>query len=341
MAKGDKIIQLVNMGKTFHTSSGDVVALDDINLDILEGTIQGIIGLSGAGKSTLVRCINYLEVPTSGRVLFENKSLGDMSDKEIRQARRKMGMIFQQFNLLDQRNLLRNVTFPLEIAGVEKKKATERAMELLKLVGLEDRVKNYPSQLSGGQKQRVAIARALATNPRVLLCDEATSALDPKTTTQILALLKKINQEMGVTVIVITHQMSVIEAICDNVAIIDHSHIAESGPVSEVFNHPKTEIGRRLILGDGNANAIQPVNFGASQNPKIRITFDGQNAHAPIISDMILNCHAPVNILFANTKEVEGEALGQMVVELPDNPEEAERILQYLKTKQIRFEEVK
>ena len=341
MAKGDKIIQLVNMGKTFHTASGDVVALDDINLDILEGTIQGIIGLSGAGKSTLVRCINYREIPTSGRVLFEDHSLGDMSAKEVRLARRKMGMIFQQFNLLDQRNLLRNVTFPLEIAGVEKKKATERAMELLKLVGLEDRVKNYPSQLSGGQKQRVAIARALATNPRVLLCDEATSALDPKTTKQILDLLKKINQEMGVTVIVITHQMSVIEAICDNVAIIDHSHIAESGPVSEVFNHPKTEIGRRLILGDGNANAIQPVNFGESQNPKIRITFDGQNAHAPIISDMILSCHAPVNILFANTKEVEGEALGQMVVELPDNPEEAERITQYLKTKNIRFEEVK
>ena len=194
MAKGDQILRMVNMGKTFHTSSGDVNALDDINLDILEGSVQGIIGLSGAGKSTLVRCINYLEVPTSGQVLFEGKSLGDMSDKEVREARRKMGMIFQQFNLLDQRNLLRNVTFPLEIAGVEKKKAQERAMELLKLVGLEDRVKNYPAQLSGGQKQRVAIARALATNPKVLLCDEATSALDPKTTKQILDLLKKINQ---------------------------------------------------------------------------------------------------------------------------------------------------
>ena len=208
MAKGDKIIRMVNMGKTFHTSSGDVNALDDINLDILEGSVQGIIGLSGAGKSTLVRCINYLEVPTSGQVLFEGKSLGDMSDKEVREARRKMGMIFQQFNLLDQRNLLRNVTFPLEIAGVEKKKAQARAMELLKLVGLEDRVKNYPAQLSGGQKQRVAIARALATNPKVLLCDEATSALDPKTTKQILDLLKKINQEMGVTVIVIIRCLS-------------------------------------------------------------------------------------------------------------------------------------
>ena len=340
MAKGDVIIQLVNMGKTFHTSSGDVVALDDINLDIKEGSVQGIIGLSGAGKSTLVRCINYLEIPTSGKVIFEGKSLGDLSDKKVREARRNMGMIFQQFNLLDQRNLLDNVTFPLEIAGTDRKKARERAMELLKLVGLEDRVKNYPAQLSGGQKQRVAIARALATNPKVLLCDEATSALDPKTTTQILDLLKQINQEMGVTVIVITHQMSVIEAICDSVAIIDHSHIAESGPVAEVFSNPKTEIGRRLILGDGNADSVKPVDFGADTNRKIRIVFDGHSAHKPIISDLVLTCKVPVNILLANTKEVEGQAVGQMVVELPGEEEDAERILHYLKDNSIKFEEV-
>ena len=340
MAKGDVIIQLVNMGKVFHTSSGDVVALDDINLDIKEGSIQGIIGLSGAGKSTLVRCINYLEIPTSGKVIFEGKSLGDLSDKEVREARRNMGMIFQQFNLLDQRNLLDNVTFPLEIAGTDRKKARERAMELLKLVGLEDRVKNYPAQLSGGQKQRVAIARALATNPKVLLCDEATSALDPKTTTQILELLKQINQEMGVTVIVITHQMSVIEAICDSVAIIDHSHIAESGPVAEVFSNPKTEIGRRLILGDGNADSVKPVDFGADTNRKIRIVFDGHSAHQPIISDLVLTCKVPVNILLANTKEVEGQAVGQMVVELPGEEEDAEKILHYLKDNSIKFEEV-
>ena len=340
MAKGDAIIRLVNMGKTFHTSSGDVVALDDINLDIKEGSIQGIIGLSGAGKSTLVRCINYLEVPTSGKVIFEGKSLGDLSDKEVREARRNMGMIFQQFNLLDQRNLLSNVTFPLEIAGEDKKKARERAMELLRLVGLEDRSRNYPAQLSGGQKQRVAIARALATNPKVLLCDEATSALDPKTTAQILDLLKQINKELGVTVIVITHQMSVIEAICDNVAIIDHSHIAESGPVSEVFNNPKTEIGKRLILGDGDADSVKLVIFGESGNNKIRIVFDGHSAHQPILSDMILSCKVPVNILFANTKEVEGQAVGQMIVELPDDDNDVEKIKQYLKDNKIIFEEV-
>lgn len=330
----DYIVELRNMGKTFHTSSGDVVALDDINLGIKRGSIQGIIGLSGAGKSTLVRCINYLEIPSSGQVLFEGKSLGDMSPGQVRETRREMGMIFQQFNLLEQRDLLRNVTFPLEIAGADKKSARKRAMELLKLVGLEDRVKNYPSQLSGGQKQRVAIARALATNPKLLLCDEATSALDPKTTRQILELLKKINRELSVTVIIITHQMSVVEAVCDEVAIIDHSHIAESGPVSGVFNNPKSEIGKRLILGEDNT----AVSF--ERGRRIRIVFDGRKASEPIISDMVLSCKAPVNILFANTKQVGDEAVGQMVLALSENEEEAARLLSYLGARGINYEEV-
>lgn len=329
------IIRLINMGKTFRTDSGELVALDDINLDIREGAVQGIIGLSGAGKSTLVRCINYLEIPTSGKVLFEGRSLGEMSRKEVREARRRMGMIFQQFNLLEQRNLLRNVTFPLEIAGVPKKEAKERAEELLQLVGLSERSGNYPSQLSGGQKQRVAIARALATRPKVLLCDEATSALDPKTTEQILSLLRRINEELKVTIIVITHQMSVIEAICDEVAIIDHSHIAESGPVSEIFHAPRTEIGRRLILGEGNRN----LDFANGR--KFRIVFDGRKAREPVISDLVLSCKIPVNILFANTRQVEDEAVGQMIVELPDSGEEAEKVCAYLRSKGIPFEEVK
>lgn len=332
----DYIIRLVGMGKKFKTASGEVVALDDINLDIRTGSVQGIIGLSGAGKSTLVRCINYLEVPTSGKVLFEGESLGAMSEAQIRKARRRMSMIFQQFNLLAQRNLLGNVMFPLEISGVNKDEARKRALELLKLVGLEERVKAYPAQLSGGQKQRVAIARALATNPKVLLCDEATSALDPNTTKQILALLKKINQELGVTVIVITHEMAVIEAICDEVAIIDHSHIAESGPVAEIFSNPKTDIGRQLILGEGSREA----SFDG-KGRKLRITFDGRAAHEPIVSDMILSCKAPVNILFANTKEVEGQAVGQMVIELPEDLDDAARVTKYLRTKHINFEEVR
>ena len=258
-----------------------------------------------------------------------------MSRKEVREARRRMGMIFQQFNLLEQRNLLRNVTFPLEIAGVPKREAKERAEELLQLVGLSERSGNYPSQLSGGQKQRVAIARALATRPKVLLCDEATSALDPKTTEQILSLLRRINEELKVTIIVITHQMSVIEAICDEVAIIDHSHIAESGPVSEIFHAPRTEIGRRLILGEGNRN----LDFANGR--KLRIVFDGRKAREPVISDLVLSCKIPVNILFANTRQVEDEAVGQMIVELPDSGEEAEKVCAYLRSKGITFEEVK
>ena len=243
----EAIICLEGLGKQFQTTNGTVTALDDINLEILQGEIFGIIGLSGAGKSTLVRCINYLETPTAGRVIFEGQNLSMMKEAEIRKARQSMGMIFQQFNLLAQRNVLQNVCFPMEIAGVPKAEAKIRAAELLKLVGLEERMKAYPAQLSGGQKQRVAIARAMSTNPKVLLCDEATSALDPNTTKSILELLKKINRELGITVIVITHEMAVIESICDRVAIIDHSHIAESGKVSEIFSGPKSEIGRQLI----------------------------------------------------------------------------------------------
>lgn len=331
-----KIIQLINMGKRFGTSSGEVKALDDINLDIYEGSIQGIIGLSGAGKSTLVRCINFLEQPTSGQVLFDGENLGAMSPAQIRQARRKMSMIFQQFNLLSQRNLLGNVTFPMEIAGVPKSEAKNRALELLRMVGLDDRAKAYPAQLSGGQKQRVAIARALATNPKVLLCDEATSALDPNTTKQILALLKKINRELGVTVIVITHEMAVIEAICDEVAIIDQAHIAESGPVSELFYNPRTDIGRQLILGEG----IQETNFDGMSR-RLRIIFDGREAYEPVISDLILTNKIPVNILFANTKEVEGKAVGQMIIQLPADLEDADKITRYLRGKHIKFEEVR
>ena len=328
------IIQIRNLGKEFKTANGPVRALNDINLDINQGEIFGIIGLSGAGKSTLVRCINYLEVPTEGEVLFEGQSLSAMSGAELRKARRSMGMIFQQFNLLAQRNVIGNVCFPMELAGVPKKEARERAMELLKTVGLEDRAKAYPAQLSGGQKQRVAIARALATNPKVILCDEATSALDPNTTKSILALLKEINKNLGVTVIVITHEMAVIEAICDRVAIIDHSQIAESGRVSEIFSEPKSKIGRQLILGD----AVENVKFDNSR--KIRITFDGRSSMEPVLANMILASKVPVNILYASTKDIGGTAYGQMIIQLPEDEADAARALHYLKTVQVPFEEV-
>lgn len=336
MQTAEPIIQLVGLGKEFRTSNGPITALDDINLSIEKGEIFGIIGLSGAGKSTLVRCINYLEVPTSGKVLFEDQSLADMSSYQQRLARQSMGMIFQQFNLLAQRNVIQNVCFPLEIANVSKKEAIKRAMELLALVGLEDRAKAYPSQLSGGQKQRVAIARALATNPKILLCDEATSALDPNTTKSILKLLKEINKNMGVTVVVITHEMSVIEAICDRVAIIDQSHIAEVGCVEDIFSEPKSRIGRQLILGEAGEQAIR---FGGFK--RIRISFDGRSSFEPVLSNMILACKVPVNIMHAETRDINGTALGQMVIQLPEEEIDQNRVLNYLKTAKITYEEVK
>ena len=305
MALEETIIQLKHMGKEFKTANGPVKALDDINLEIRRGEIFGIIGLSGAGKSTLVRCINMLEIPTSGEVLFEGENLAALNDAGQRKARQSMGMIFQQFNLLAQRNILRNVCFPMEIAGIPKQQAKERAMELLKLVGLEDRAKAYPVQLSGGQRQRVAIARAIATNPKVLLCDEATSALDPNTTKSILQLIKQINRDLGITVIVITHEMAVIEAICDRVAIIDHSQIAEYGRVSEIFSEPKSKIGRQ-----------------------------------PVLANMILASKVPVNILYASTKDIGGTAYGQMIIQLPEDEADAARALHYLKTVQVPYEEV-
>lgn len=241
------IIQLKNLEKKFHNNKSTVTALEQINLEIQEGEIFGIIGLSGAGKSTLVRCINMLETPTAGSVIFEGQDLTTLRPKELAKARQSMGMIFQQFNLLMQRNALDNVCFPLELSGVSKAEARKRATELLETVGLSDKAKSYPSQLSGGQKQRVAIARALATNPKILLCDEATSALDPNTTRSILSLLKDINARFGITIIVITHEMSVIQDICTKVAIIDNSRIAETGEVREIFTNPKSEIAKQLI----------------------------------------------------------------------------------------------
>ena len=267
------IIKIKNLKKVFKSDKVENVALQDINLEIEKGEIFGIIGLSGAGKSTLVRMINYLEKPTEGNVFFEDKNIGELNDIELRKMRKEIGMIFQNFNLLEQKNVLKNVLFPLEISGVERDKAIDRARELLKLVDLSNKENEFPSKLSGGQKQRVAIARALATNPKVLLCDEATSALDPKTTMQILDLLKKINKELNVTIVIITHQMNVIETTCDRVAIIDNSRIVEEGSVKEVFKAPKSEIGKKLIFGASDAKGEGFVN--TTGNKCLRLAFDG------------------------------------------------------------------
>ncbi len=245
------MIEIKNLSKTFQTADGNVEALRDVNLTIADGDIYGIIGMSGAGKSTLVRCINMLERPTEGSVLLDGKDLGKLSEKELRSVRRNVTMIFQGFNLLMQRTCLQNICFPLELAGINRAEAKKRAMELLETVGLPDKANAYPVQLSGGQQQRIAIARALATDPNVLLCDEATSALDPKTTHDILELIQEINRKLKITVIVITHQMSVVEEICNKVAILDGGTVVEEGLVEEVFSHPKSAAARHLVFPDG------------------------------------------------------------------------------------------
>lgn len=330
----EPIIQLKGLTKTFGTGKDTVTALDGIDLEIMQGEIFGIIGLSGAGKSTLVRCINLLERPTSGTVIVSGAELTALSEKQLREARRNIGMIFQGFHLLMQSTTLENVSFPLRMAGHSRQEAAKRAQELLTLVGLAERAQAYPAQLSGGMKQRVAIARALATNPKVLLCDEATSALDPTTTQSILALLKELNQKLGVTVVVITHEMKVVEQICNRVAIIAESHIVEEGTVSEVFQRPKTEEARRLILPRQES---RPASLGSGK--LYRITFDGLTADRPVVAEMVLACGEPVNIHFADTRILEGCTYGHMLLELPQNPLAAGRMLSYLEENHIHYEE--
>lgn len=330
----EPIIQIQHLTKTFGSGEGAVTALEDINLEIQAGEIFGIIGLSGAGKSTLVRCMNLLERPTSGSVVVNGKEMTALTERELREARRSVTMIFQGFNLLMQRTVLQNVCFPLGLSGMSKQQQKARALELLDLVGLADKASAYPAQLSGGQKQRVAIARALATDPKVLLCDEATSALDPTTTASILELLKDLNEKLGVTVVVITHQMSVIEEICSRVAIIADSHIVESGAVSEVFRHPKTSAARQLIIPGSEA-----ARKFTGQGKVYRITFDGTTSDQPVVAGMVLACGEPVNIWFADTRDIDGKAYGHMLVQLPENEVTAGRMLSYLDEVGVTYKE--
>jgi len=334
MRTGTSLIQIRGLSKVFQSSSGDVHVLEDINLDIKQGEIFGIIGMSGAGKSTLVRCLNFLEKPTQGTVFFDNQDLSALSLKELYKIRQSMGMIFQQFNLLMQRSVLRNVCFPLEIAGIKKKEAEERAYELLKLVGLSDKAHAYPSQLSGGQKQRVAIARALANNPKVILCDEATSALDPATTQGVLALLKDINNRLGITIVIITHEMSVVEEVCQRVAIIDNKRIAEVGYVKDIFTKPTTDAARRLVFPEGK----RVEHF--TGNRCCRIVFDGSSSFEPVIANMVLEFRQTVNIIFADTKNIDGKAFGQIVIQLPEDKLMGEKMMAYLRNRGLTVEEV-
>ena len=322
------MIEIQNLSKTFPVSGGTVEALKDISLTIPDGEIYGIIGMSGAGKSTLVRCINMLERPTSGKVIIDGKDLGSLTQAQLREERRNITMIFQGFNLLMQRNCLKNVCFPLELAGYKKKEAVERATELLELVGLGEKLKSYPAQLSGGQQQRVAIARALATHPKILLCDEATSALDPQTTQSILSLIKDIHDKLGLTVIIITHQMSVVEQICTRVAILNHGTVVEEGAVSEVFASPKSQEAKQLVYPEGYQQAIETER----EEHLIRVVFNGASAtQTPLIAKMAMEENIMASILFASTRSLGDKAYGNMLLGISGGKEQMEKAVAYLR----------
>ena len=328
-----EMIEVQELCKTFETDEGKVEALQNITLSIRTGEIYGIIGMSGAGKSTLVRCLNYLERPTSGTVSIEGKDLGALSEAELRKTRREISMIFQHFNLLMQKNVIDNICFPLVIGGRKKKEARKRAQELLEIVGLSEKASAYPAQLSGGQKQRVAIARALTVNPKILLCDEATSALDPRTTQSILQLLKEINKNYGITIVIITHEMSVVREICSHVAIIGEGHLVEQGRVSDIFAHPKTPEAKELILkGSGTDRRTLEDQQRELMKGKscIRIVFSVNSSFEPVIANMVLKFGQPINILRADTKNVEGIARGEMILSLPDEQSVQEEMKAYL-----------
>ena len=330
----EPMIQVENLCKRFNTKGGTVEAAKNISFSIEKGEIFGIIGLSGAGKSTLVRCLNLLERPTSGTVRVNGKNLTELSEKELRKERQKIGMIFQHFNLLMQRTALDNVCFPMEIAGIKKAEARKKALEYLKIVGLEEKALSYPSQLSGGQKQRVAIARVLASDPQILLCDEATSALDPQTTKAILELIKEINRDYGITVVVITHEMSVVQEICDKVAVLERGALVETGTVEELFRNPKTDEAKKLVFS--GRTQIQEM----KGKRLVRVTFQEKSSFEPVIANLVLTYRTPVNILYADTKNINGQAQGEMILQLPEIEEVGNKMIQYLRDTNMGVEEV-
>ncbi len=327
------MIRINGLSKVYGAGPNAVVALDKVDLCIERGDIHGIIGMSGAGKSTLIRCINRLDTPTEGQIFIDGEDVLAMNARQLRALRKRVSMIFQHFNLLMQKTVSKNIRYPLEIAGVPARRANERVRELLSIVGLESKAMAYPSQLSGGQKQRVAIARALASDPEVLLCDEATSALDPMTTQSILSLLQKINRDMGITIVVITHEMAVIRQICNRVTIIDGGKIVEEGSVDDVFNHTKSAAGRRLfgILRDDPAAEITQA---------VRVVFDGQERQEPLLSNFILKTGMAVNILSADMHTVGSKSYGQMLLELPASYADREKLIEGLREMGLNAEEV-
>ena len=330
------MIEIKNVSKVFKTKKNQVDALKDINLTIDKGDIFGIIGYSGAGKSTLIRCINGLEVPTSGEVNIFGENITSLKEKELRPIRKKIGMIFQHFNLMHSKNVFENIAYPLRSQKLSKEAINNHVKALLELVDLEDKIYSYPSQLSGGQKQRVAIARALATDPEVLLCDEATSALDPQTTQSILALLKKINKEMGITIVLITHQMEVIKQICNKIAVMEHGKILETGQLVEVFTKPKSQITKDFISKDMHFERLTLPAEGEISK-MLYLKYIGSSAGNPLISTLSRNFNVTANITFGNIEKLQDTLVGNLVIDLQGSALEVEKALNYIK-EQIEVE---
>ena len=328
------VFELTNVYKTYRNDGKEFTALKDVSLEVREGEIFGIIGMSGAGKSTLVRTLNRLEEVTEGTVKFYDKDLAALRPRELREVRHSISMIFQGFNLVNQRTVLSNVEQPLKIAGVPRKERKEKARQMLEIVGLSEKQDVYPARLSGGQKQRVAIARALAADPKVLLCDEATSALDPKITGEILDLLKKINQERKLTIVIITHEMSVVEKICDRVAIIDDGNLAEVGDVTDVFSNPQSKAAKKLVFP---SNPFDPSD---EDGQIVRIVFDGTQSNVPFIANLVEETGLKVNILSANTRSVGGIGYGQMIIELPVLAKDRQTVIDFFRKGGLSVSEV-
>jgi D-methionine transport system ATP-binding protein len=342
--RGKVMIEIKALNKQYHSAGQTVYALRDINLTVQSGEIFGIIGKSGAGKSTLIRCINLLEAPSSGEVTVNEQRLTSLSSRQLNHARRNIGMIFQHFNLLASRNVRRNIALPLELIGLDRLSIDKKVSSLLELVGLADRADYYPSQLSGGQKQRVAIARALATDPAVLLCDEATSALDPETTVNILQLLKKINRELKLTILLITHEMDVIKHICDQVAVLSKGKIIESGNVLDIFAEPQTEETKRLT--QAALHLELPVSMqeklqaepAEGLNPIVRIVFLGKSANEPIATSLQQKFNVAVNILQADLEVIKESTIGFTICQLIGDAESVKQSLEYLNKIKLKTE---
>ncbi len=338
------MIEIEGLQKSFAREGVATAVLQDLSLSVKKGEIFGIIGRSGAGKSTLIRCINLLERPTAGRVVVDGQDITALSGAALRDARRRIGMIFQHFNLLSSRTVFDNVAFPLELAGMSKSQIEAEVLPLLDLVGLAEKRSAYPAQLSGGQKQRVAIARALASKPAVLLCDEATSALDPETTQSILALLKDINQKLDLTILLITHEMPVIKAICDKVAVLDKGVVVEQGPVFDIFTAPKAPVTKLMVhdlidrdLPDWLAKKMAEYEGGPG-NPILRITFSGPHANEPVIADLVKRFDVSLNIFQANVDYIKGLPFGIIIVEAVGRPEAIEAAIAYVHSQDLKAE---